>query len=173
MKNILTIIILAVATALAMADDTPLIRTQKDPSGDIIDKTKEIARDAKDAVVDTTKRIGTTARAMWIKSRGYMSEDPTVYRMGAEQKLTELGEEIAMVKVNAGMEQPAYFRTRVLALDQQHAYLTAQLPKLTPEEIKIRVAGGRFAFDQCVEALEEAIDQAEHEARRLTKIALK
>ena len=116
---------------------------------------------------------GISGRALWIKSRGYLSEEPIVYRLGAEQHLAAVGLEIVQVKIDAGIEAPAYFRTRVLALEQQHAYLTVQLPKLTPEQIGNRMSGERFAFDQCMEALEEAIDQAGHEAGKLTKIALK
>src|SRR6267142_627547 len=87
MKNILSITILAVTAALAVAEDKPLANRLEELPGNVVEKTREIARDAKDAVVDTTRRVGTTARAMWIKSRGYLSEDPTVFRVGAEQKL--------------------------------------------------------------------------------------
>jgi len=173
MKNILSITILAVTAALAVADDKPLAIRLENLSGNIVEKTREIVHATRDAAVDTTKRADIGARAMWIKSDGYLSEDPTIYRLGAEQHLAGLGEEIALVKMDAGIEPPSYFRTRVLALEQQHAYLTVQLPRLTPEQIKARMSGGRFAFDQCIETLEEALDQAQREARRFVKIALK
>jgi hypothetical protein len=169
MKNLLVISVAAAAAALALADEN----RSKEPPATLIEKTTEIVRERKEPVSDTTKRVGTLTREMWFKSHAYQSEDPTIYRVGAEQKLTELAQEIAAVKTDAGVEPPAYFRTRVLALEQQHAYLTAQLPKLTPEEIKARMSGNRLAFDQCIEALEEAIDQAAHEARKLVKVALK
>lgn len=173
MKNIVTIIILTVTAALATADDKLLANRLEVLPPNVIEKAREITPGTRNAAVDPAQGFGISGRALWIKSLGYLSEEPIVYRSGAEQQLAALGLEIARVKNDAGIEPPAYFRTRVLALEQQHAYLTAQLPKLTPEQIRNRMFGGRFAFDQCMGALEEAMDQAGHEAGKLTQIALK
>ncbi len=154
MKTIPGIIILAL-TAFAIGGN---------PSG-------EPRPSAPSSRAESPQRLDFNARALWIKSRAYQSEDPFVYRLGAEQKLSEFRGEIASVKEDAGLESPAYFRTRVVALEQHHAYLAGQLARLTPNQIAERMTGARFAFDQCIEALEEAIDQARNEVRKLTMLA--
>ena len=173
MKNIIPIIILTVAAALATAEDKLLANRLDVLPPNVAEKGKEITPGTKNAAVEPDQERGISGRALWIKHRGYLSEEPIVYRLGAEQHLATLGLEIAQLKNDAGIEPPAYFKTRMLALEQQHAFLTVQLPKLTPEEIRNRMSGGRFAFDQCMGTLEEAIDQAGREAGKLPKLALK
>ena len=172
MKNIVNIIIFTAAAAFAIAEDKPLVRLDVLPRN-VAEKGREITPGSRNAAEELAPGPGVSGRMLWIKSRGYLSEEPIIFRLGAEQHLAGLGLEIAQVKRDAGTESPAYFRTRVLALEQQHAYLTVQLPKLTPEQIKDRMSGARLAFDQSMEALEEAIDQAGREAGKLTKIALR
>jgi len=171
MKNIIPIIILTVAAVLATAEDKLLANRLDVLPPNVAEKGKEITPGTRSVAVEPAR--GISGRALWIKSGGYLSEEPAVFRLGAEQHLATLALEIAQLKNDAGMEPPAYFRTRMLALEQQHAFLTVQLPKLTPEEIRNRMSGKRFAFDQSMGALEEAIDQAGREAGTLMKLALK
>jgi hypothetical protein len=173
MKNIIPILILTVTAALVTAEDKLLANRLDVLPPNVAEKGREIAPGTKNVAVEPEQGRGISGRLLWFKSGGYLSEEPIVYRLGAEQHLAALGLEIVQLKNDAGIEPPAYFRTRVLALEQQHAYLTVQLPKLTPEEIRNRITGKRFAFDQCMGALEEAIDQAGREAGKLTKLALR
>ena len=173
MKTIAKIIILIATAALATAEDKLLLSRLEILPRNVAEKGREITPGTRSPAADLAPQPGISGRALWIRSLGYLSEEPFVYRLGAEQHLATLGLEIAQVKNDAGIGAPAYFRTRVLAIEQQHAYLTVQLPKLTSEQIRNRLSGGRLAFDQCIGALEEAIDQAAREAGKLTKLAFK
>ena len=67
---------------------------------------------------------------------------------------------------------PAYFQTRLLALDQQHEYLAKRLALLSPDHLKDRSSGPRHDFDQCVGDLEQAIEQAKEDAGKVAKMTL-
>jgi gas vesicle protein len=173
MKSILTISILAATGALAFADEKPVAERARDAASGVVDKTKEVARDATDAVVGAAYKVGNVTRGAWKKTKAAVSEDPIAFREGATQTLRELGREIGEVKTTAPTTHPAYFRTRLQALDQQHEHLNAMLAKLTPEQIKVRMSGARHAFDESVEDLEDAIDQARKEAKTLARVSVK
>ncbi len=173
MKSILTISILAATAALAVADEKPVSERARDAASGVVDKTKEVARDATDAVVGAAHKVGNVTRAAWKKTKAAVSEDPITYREGATQTLRDLGREIGEVKATAPTTHPTYFHTRLQALDQQHEHLNAMLAKLTPEQIKVRMSGARYAFDESVEELEDAIDQTKKEAKTLAHVATK
>ena len=96
-----------------------------------------------------------------------------VYREGAEATLAGLGVEIAELRARTPSAAPAYFRTRLLALKEQHEHLAMRLGLLSREELRNRLAGARYDFDRCVVDLEQAIDQALDGADMLSKMALK
>ena len=173
MKRILTTHILAAILLVAQADDRTLPEKARDTAGTVVEKTKEVARDAKDAVVGAAHRVGKATRAAWSKTKAYLSEDASVYREGASATLVGLAREIAEVKARTPSGAPAYFRTRLLALDEQHAHLAMRLGQLSHLEMKDRSAGPRYDFDRCLGDLEAAIDQANDGADILLKIALK
>lgn len=129
------------------------------------------SRDTATAQARTTdETISEKARNLWIKSKGYLSEDPATYREGAQQTLTDLGKQIDAVAAKAGTVQPEYFQTRLQALRQQHDALLQKLADLNGEAVKTRMSGPRYAFDKCVGSLEKAIDQADDEADVLAKV---
>ena len=68
---------------------------------------------------------------------------------------------------------PAYFRTRIQSLDEQHEDLTTRLALLSPAQLKDRSSGPRYEFDQCVGDLEQAIDQANDGLGTLSKADLR
>lgn len=110
------------------------------------------------------------ARNFWIKSKGYVSEDQTTYTQGAQQTLSDLGKEIDEVAAKAGSAPPGYFKTRLQSLREQHSQLSTVLPDLSADAIKTRTSGPRYAFDETLDSLEKAIDQADNEADKLAKI---
>ena len=169
MKSVLTTIVLAAAAALAFAEEKPVTEKLRDAAAGAVDTTKDVARDAKDAVVGAAKRAGAATRSAWRKTKAFVSEDAPTYRDGAAQTLTDLGREIREVKAKLPASYPAYFHTRLLALEQQYEFLGGHLSKLSSEQIKMRTSRERYAFDQCVGSLEEAIDQAKDEAESLSK----
>jgi hypothetical protein len=111
------------------------------------------------------------ARNFWIKSKGYLSEDQITFTEGAKQTLSDLGKEIDEVAAKVGAAPPMYFQTRLQSLRQQHSYLHEQLNGLTPDTIKTRMSGPRYAFDKGVGSLEDAVGQAENDADRLAKVS--
>ena len=126
-----------------------------------------VARQQQPAKAET---ISEKARNLWVKSKGYLSEDPVTFREGAQQTLTDLGKEIDAVAAKAGTVLPEYFQTRVQALRQQHEALAKKIAELNGEVIKTRLSGPRYAFDRSVASLENAIDQADDEAETLAKV---
>lgn len=172
MKTILTTTIctaLLTFVCVAADENKPLTERAKDTTNSVIDKTKEVASDTKDAVVDAARNVGEATRTTWIKTKGYLSEDAVTYREGATQTLNELSGEITQLKAMVPAPHPEYFKTRIQALEQHHQQLSMDLAKLTPDDIKTRMSGMRHAFDQSLESLEEAINQAHKEAKRLGK----
>ena len=158
---------------VARADDRTIPEKARDTAGAVVEKTREVARDTKDVVVGAARHAGRATRAAWGKTKAYLSDDMTAYREGANATLAGLAREIAAVKAQTPSAAPAYFRTRLVALDEQHTHLAMRLAQLTHEESKDRASGPRHDFDQCLGDLEQAIDQAEDGAGILSKIALK
>ncbi len=182
MKLILTI--LAATAFFAQADDRTIPEKVRDAAEAVVDKTKEVARDAKDAVVDAAhgtkdatakaaRRANRATRAAWVKTKAYLSDEMPAYSDGANAMLTSLAREIAEVKALTPSPAPSYFRTRLMSLDEQHELLVSLLARLSPEQLKDRASGPRHDFDECVQDLEDAVDQAKDGAERLMKYALK
>ena len=165
MKHILATTFLTaamlVATAfVAQADDR-----------NIPEKIRDAAHETKAVIVGTANHAGKVTRAAWFKTKAYLGEDMPVYREGAHATLAGLAMEIAELKRQTPADSPAYFRTRILSLDQQHDYLSKRLALLSHEELRERSAGSRYDFDRCVADLEQAVDQAANGASMFKMIA--
>jgi len=161
MKHILTTTILVATAFVTQADDRSISEKARDAAGAVVDKTKEVARETKKAVVRGTRRADRATREAWDKTKAYFSDDMPVFREGASAALAGLGREIADVKARTPAAAPAYFRTRLMALDEQHDYLGKRLALLSHEQLRNRASGPRHEFDRCLGDLEQAIDQAE------------
>ena len=173
MKHILTTAFLTAFACIAQADDRSIPKKARDTKDTVVEKTKEAAHDTKDAIVGAARHAGRATRVVWGKTKAYLSDDVPTYREGAHATLAGLAREIADVKAQTPSAAPAYFRTRLLALDEQHKHLAKRLALLSPEQLKDRSSGPRYDFDQCLADLEQAIDQAEAGIGVLSKIALK
>jgi hypothetical protein len=106
----------------------------------------------------------------WIKSKAYLSNDWNTFKEGAQITLADLDKQISAVAAKTDLQTPGYFQLRLQALKEQRAYLTVKLAELNDETIKVRMSGPRYVFDQCVSALEAAINQANSEADVLSWI---
>lgn len=173
MKHTILITIVAATSFVAQADEKTVTEKVRDSAESVGEKTKEVARDTKDYVVDVARHAGRATREGWSKTKAYVSDEMPIYREGADEILAGLAKEIAEVKAQTPNAEPDYFRTRLLALDEQHAYLAKHLSLLSSEQIKDRSTGPRYRFDQCVSDLEEAIDQAKDGARTVSRNAAK
>lgn len=173
MKHILTTTVLAASAFIAQAEERTIPEKARDTAGDVVDKTKEVAREAKDAVVGAARQVGRATRTAWVKTTAYLSDDLPTYHEGAHATLVSLGREIAEVEARTPSEAPTYFRTRLKALNEQHDYLVKHLARLSSEHVKERNSGMRHDFDRSLADLEGAIDQAQDGAKSLAKTALK
>ena len=173
MKYLLTTSILAASALIALAAERTIPEKARDTADTIVDKTKEVARETTDVVVDAARQAGRATRSAWVKTTAYLSDDLPTYHKGANATLASLAGEIAEVEAQAPSAAPAYFRTRLKALDEQHEYLAKHLAQLSSEQNKERNSGSRPDFDHCLADLEEAIDQAKDGAKSLAKAALK
>jgi len=172
MKQILIITMLAATGFVAQADDRPIGEKVHDATESIVEKTKEVAHEAKDAIVDAARQADSAVRAAWAKTEAYRSDDSPVYSGGASATLAGLAKEIAGLKEQTPGMAPAYFRTRLKALDEEQEHLAKSLASLSPEDLKDRASGPRHNFDQCVGDLEKAIDQAKDGVGALAKAKL-
>ena len=173
MKQILTITILAASIFIAQGDDRSIPEKARDAAKTVAAETKEAAHDTKDAIVGAARHAGRATRAAWAKTKAYLSDDVPTYREGAHATLAGLAREIADVKAMTPSAAPVYFRTRLQALEQQHAHLAMRLADMSRQELKVRSSEAHQDFDQCLGDLEQAIDQAASGADMLSKIALK
>jgi len=177
MKKILTATIItgifATASIIIQAEERTIPEKTHDAIENAVEKTKDAAHDTKEGIKHAARHARKSTRAAWSKTKAFFSEDKTVYHEGAGATLAGLEREIAVLKARASSETPVYFRTRVVALTEQHEYLVSRLGQLDAESLKIRLSGPRHDFNRCLNDLEAAIDQAEDGADTLTKIALK
>lgn len=159
-RTLLAALTLPLVTALpAAAQETERL---KDRAADAAESVKATAEKAADVVAEKS-------RAAWAKTKALFSDDPETYRKGADQKLAELREEIAALRARtAGVASRAYFKTRLMALDEQHQYAAKQLATLPPDEVKKGREGSRKDVDVTLERLEEHLDIAQREARDFT-----
>jgi hypothetical protein len=146
---ILTTVLLATTAFTVRADER-----------NISEKTRDAARDTKNAIVNAAHDAGRAARIGWHKTKEFLSDDLPLYHQGAQATLATLGREIFAVKARTPESAPAYFRTRLLALDQQHEHLAKHVGLVTSDGVRERGFGPRHDFDRCVADLESAIDQA-------------
>ena len=161
MKYILTTAILVGISLAAQADDKTATEKARDTANAVVAKAKEAFGDADRAT-----------RTAWAKTTAYLSNELVVYRAGGDKTLADLATEISALKAQAPSNAPSYFRTRLLALDEQREYLAKRLALLSPENLKDRSSGPRHDFDQCVGDLEQAIDQAKEDAVKVAKMTV-
>jgi hypothetical protein len=136
----------------------------KEKASDVIEETKDTTKKAADAVATTT-------REAWAKTKAYLSDDPDTYRRGADQKLNELGAEIATLRTHSvGIKDRTYFLTRLEALEQHHKYAAKQLAALPQEEVRKGREGLRKRLDIILERLEDYVDLARREAKDFTTL---
>ena len=173
MKHILTATILAAAIFSVQAGEKTFPEKVRNAAEKVADKTRDAALDTKDAIVGAARHAGRVTRVVWFKTTAYLGDDMPVYREGAHATLAGLAVEIADLKAQTPAGAPAYFRTRLLALDQQHEYLAKSLALLSHDALRERSAGARYDFDRCVADLEQSIDQAVNGAEMFSKIARK
>ena len=166
MKQILTTAILTASIFTAAFVSEAAERT-------LPQKARAAAQDTKEAIVDAAHGVGRAARIGWHKTKEFFSDDMPVYHEGARATLTALTREIADLRARTPVSAPNYFRTRLVALDEQQMHLAGRLALLTREELRERTYGPRFDFDRCIADLEQAIDQAQNGADTLAVIAAK
>ncbi len=147
--NLLTAVMLSATACTVKADE----RT-------ISEKTRDAAHDTKDAIVDAAHGVGRAARIGWRNTKAFFSEDLPSYHEGANATLNALAKEIFVLKARTPEYAPAYFRTRLLALDQQHEHLSRQVSLVTRDHLRDRTIGAGYDFDRGIADLEQAIDQA-------------
>ena len=173
MNHILTTTILVAAAFVAQANEKSIGDKARNAAGTVVEKTKEVARETKEAVVGVARHAGRATREAWGKTKAYVSDDMPVYHDGASATLAGLAREITDVKARTPSPTPAYFRTRLQALDEQHESLAERLALLSPAQLKDRTSGPRYEFDQCIGDLEQAIDQANDGADTLSKTTVR
>lgn len=133
------------------------------------EKTLETLDAARDTAKHAARAVAQGAREAWAKTKPYLSEDPETYRGGAQQRINDLGAEIAALRRESrGFVERTYFFTRLDALEQQHKYATERLAELPQAELRQRETGRRQQLDLVLSRLEDHLDLAQKEIRDFT-----
>lgn len=143
----------------APAEDKPL----KERAAEAVTTLK---RETREATAVATR----AARQAWKATKEYVTEDPREFREGAVRKLDDLTTEVATLQDQAHREplaQRKYFGTRVTALREHLDYARAALTKLPAEKKGADYDATRQHFTYTLEQLDQAVDQAQAEARDL------
>lgn len=154
--SIIALLLLADGTARAADDRT--IRERFAQSADAV-------RDKLSALAD---RGVEQARKAWKQTQAFLSDFPATHRQGAVERLADLDREIAKLEAASKqewMQDREYFRTRVAALAQHYDYTLRQLERLPKDKTAQGYELTRQAFDNTLEDLENALDQARQEIR--------
>ncbi len=162
MKNIISIALIVATVFRVQADEKSIPEKIRDKAEAVVEKTKEITQDTKDAIKRSARKTDRTVRATWCKTKECLSDDMPIYRGAATTTLADLAREIADVKSQTPADAPLYFRTRIQSLTEQLELLTNRLSILSLEQFQARTTGPRIDFDLCVADLEQAIGQAEN-----------
>lgn len=128
------------------------------------DAVDSIKRDTKDAANKAVR----AAREAWRSTKAYLSQDPSEYRTGAMKKLEGFDGEIQTLTGEAQREPMVgrfYFQTRLKALREHLDYAKAEMAKLPENKDQKDYEAARHHFDRTLQTLEDAIDQAQSEAK--------
>lgn len=160
LRSFSALLILGFACAVTRAEEEKSTgETVKEKASQAVAATKEGTRKAAHTVAQTTRRG-------WKKTKAYFSEEPTTYRKGANEALSDLGTSIAQLKEQStSASNRDYFATRVQSLEQQHKYAQDQLAALNEENIKSAKDSKRRQLNQTIDRLEENVALAEKEAK--------
>jgi hypothetical protein len=157
--KLITTVTAALLCGAALAADPPTTT----------ERLKDAASDAGNALQRAGNVLADETREAWTKTKAYFSDDPETYKMGAAQKLKELGAEFAQLRQNStAIKDRPYFQTRLLALEQQQQFAQQQLSALAPDEIRKGREGTRRGVDTTLERMEEHLDIAQKEVRDFT-----
>jgi hypothetical protein len=153
---------LIAVTGIAVADDEkrPATERLKEKTASAVETTKDTAKRAVDAVAERT-------RDAWSKTKAFFSDDPAVYKDGATKRLNEIAAELEELK-SSSAEAPAYFRTRLKALEQHHAHAVEQLAALGAADLKREKGSKRSQLDKTIERLDDQLDVARKECKDFT-----
>ncbi len=130
-----------------------------------IAQSADAVRDKLSALAD---RGVEQARKAWKQTQSFLSDSPDAHRQGAVERLADLDREIAKLEVaskHEWMRDREYFRTRLAALTQHYDYTLRQLERLPNDKTAEGYELTRKAFDNTLEDLENALDQARQETR--------
>jgi len=128
------------------------------------DAVNSIKRDTRDAADKAARAV----REAWRSTKAYLSQDPGEYRTGAMKKLEGFEGELQTMTGEAQQGPMAgrfYFQTRLKALREHLDYAKAEMAKLPESKDQKDYEAARHHFDRTLQTLEDAIDQAESEAK--------
>ena len=151
------LIVPALFISNARAEEKPL----KEKAAKAVETIKRETQEAASAA-------GRVAREAWKSTKSYLSDDPKEYRDGAVRRVEELASEVTELKAQSqrgALAHRKYFATRVSALKEHLDFARQDLSRLPAEKGGKDYDGSRKRFNQTLESLEAAVDQAQAEAK--------
>jgi hypothetical protein len=146
---------------LAVLASSPVIHAE-DTIGDHIRRAVDKTRDK---VQEITRDVRAETRDWRDATKENLQLDRPEYTERADKALSRYIAEIGVLKdLSGGPGQRDYFKTRVLALDQQAAFATAELNTLRLSESEDVFRARQRSFDRTLSTLEAALGQAQEEA---------
>jgi len=128
---------------------------------DLGEQLRRAAEKFKQELTKVKDQAGVKGRAWYQQAKDHLSTSREEYLKKAGDALTRWKADIDVLKEQGGRD---YFKTRVLALEQHHAYAMKEMETLTALTEDAPFRARQKSFDRTLWTLEAAVEQAQEEA---------
>lgn len=128
---------------------------------DLGEQLRRAAEKLKQELTKAKDQAGVKGRGWYQQAKDHLSTSREEYLKKAGDALTRWKADIDVLKEQGGRD---YFKTRVMALEQHHAYAMKEMETLTALSEEAPFRARQKSFDRTLWTLEAAVEQAQEEA---------
>lgn len=128
---------------------------------DTLDQLRRAAEKLKNEFSKVKEQSEVKGREWYKKAKEHLTTSREEYLKQSSTALIRWKADIDVLKEQVGRE---YFKTRVLALDQHHAFALKELETLSTVTDETQFRARQKSFDKTLWTLEAAVEQAQEEA---------
>lgn len=128
---------------------------------DLGEQLRRAAEKLKHELTKVKDQADVKGRGWYQQAKDHLSTSREEYLKKAGEALTRWKADIDVLKEQGGRD---YFKTRVLALEQHHAYAMKEMEMLTALTEEAPFRARQKSFDRTLWTLEAAVEQAQEEA---------
>ena len=148
-KTLLTCLVISLCLAPSQAEDS------------LNEQLRRAAEKLKNEFSKVKEQTEVTGREWYKKAKEHLTTSREEYLKKAGDALTRWKADIDVLKDQVGRE---YFKTRVEALEEHHAFAVKEIGTLTAITEEAQFRARQKSFDKTLWTLEAAIEQAQEEA---------